>query len=225
MTARVRHISLDVWNTLIVSNPKFGPARMRFLAAELSMPLEEVEKVYRRCKDGADHAAETQGAGASSAEVFDHFVQELGRPEYNWWSLRQGMERLFAKYPPLIPDESIQALRAVQAAGLSLSIGSNTNFIRGEVLHDVALSQWGVTWEFQVFSDQISRSKPHPFFWKVVKERALTHVGAKAGEILHIGDHKICDGGCQNHGIQFAHIKGPADLAQALGATLHAQAA
>lgn len=226
MKPKVRHVSFDVWKTLIEPNPEFGKARLRYLAAELSLPVEEVEAVYRRVKDGADRAAEVAGAGMSSAEVYDHFMQELGRPAYNWWELRQGLERLFAKYPPVVRPETVETLRKLQAAGLGLSIASNTNFIQGTCLHDVALGTWGVAWDFQVFSDQISRAKPHPRFWKVVTERAYTHVAAKPHEIVHVGDNRICDGGCRNHGIQFIHISGPADLPHALKGILdHAQAA
>lgn len=221
-----RHLSLDVWKTLILPNPEFGKARLRYLAAELSLPAAKVEAVYREIKDGADDAAETVGLGMASAEVYDLFMRRLGRPGSNWWDLRLGMERLFAKYPPIVLPEVVTALRRVQAHGIGLSIGSNTNFIRGECLHDVTLGTWGIAWDFQVFSDQISSAKPHAFFWKVVTERALAHTGAAPHEILHIGDNRTCDGGCVAAGLQFAHVNGPEDVAPLLESVLDlAQAA
>jgi len=212
----IKHLSFDVWKTLILPNPEFGKARLRLLAAELSMPVDKVEAVYRRLKDGYDTMAELTGAGASSSEIYDQFMAELGRPDYNWWSLRRGLEDLFAKYPPLVLPEVGESLRRAQAAGYTLSIGSNTNFIRGEVLNEVTLSQLGVEWAYQVYSDQVCKSKPHPAFWRVVTERALAHTDAKAHEIAHVGDNRTCDGGCVSAGMTYHYVSGPADLTRAL---------
>lgn len=208
----IRHVSLDVWRTLIMPNPEFYKALLRFLTAELSMPLADVEAAYREIKDGADRDAEMFGKGKTSIEVYDAFMIRLGRPQANWFELRRGIERLFAKYPPLVREDVKSALRAIQARGLGLSIASNTNFIRGEAMHDIVLGTWGVAWDFQTYSDQVGRAKPHPRFWKVVTERAWAHSGAKPHEILHVGDHKVCDGGCVSAHIQFALVDTPADV-------------
>jgi FMN phosphatase YigB (HAD superfamily) len=146
-------------------------------------------------------------------------------PHVDWWTIRQGMQRLFGKYPPIVRPEVVEALRRAQARGLGLSIGSNTNFIQGETLHDVVLGTWGVAWDFQVFSDQIGRAKPDTFFWKVVTERAIAHIGAEPAEILHIGDNPVCDGGCVSAGIQFALVRSPQDIPALLEQINVAQAA
>lgn len=208
----IRHVSFDVWKTLIEPNPEFGKARLRFLAAELSLPSDTVEQVYRAIKDGADRAAEVAGVGATSVTLWQRLVGELGREHADWYELRKGMERLFHKHPPIVRRETIEALRLLQARGLGLSIASNTNFIRGECLHDVALGAWGVAWDFQVFSDELGYAKPHPRFWKRVKEQSFMKTAAKPHEVLHVGDNRICDGGCTSAQLQFAHIKGPADV-------------
>jgi hypothetical protein len=58
----IRHISLDVWKTLIEPNPAFADARNRFLVAELSLPLTTIVPVYRAVKDGADRMANSKAS-------------------------------------------------------------------------------------------------------------------------------------------------------------------
>jgi FMN phosphatase YigB (HAD superfamily) len=220
VSVKVRHLSLDVWDTLIAPNPEFSEARDRYLSKALAMPVEAVRQAYRAVKDESDRAAEVAGAGASSEVIYNRFAEAIGRPDLNWWPIRQGLERLLAKYPPKVLPETIEALRHAQGRGLGLSIASNTNFLRGEALNDVVLGTWGVAWDFQTFSDQISRAKPHPRFWKVVTERAWALTGAKPQEILHIGDHKVCDAGCRNHGLQFKHVRNLHDTVSAIEGAL-----
>ena len=212
----ITHISLDFWKTLVTANPAYGAARDAFLMEQLRLPRETVREVYRRLKDGADAAAELEGKGLTSFDTYEQFMIEMDRAGQDWWPVRKGLERLFYEHPPTVPKETIAALRRLQADGVGLSIASNTNFIRGEVLHEAVLNTWGVVWDFQVFSDQIACSKPHEHFWRVVKERAAAHTGAKPENILHIGDNKICDGGCVDHGINFAYVPNPEGLAAIL---------
>lgn len=213
----IRHVSFDVWKTLIEPNPEYAKARLRMLTAELSQPADKVEQAYRRVKDGADHDAESAGIGRSTAEVYDELMQQLGVPDYNWLSLRRQADQLFVKHPPIVRPDVIEALRALQERGVTLSIGSNTNFTGGHVLHEAALGQWGVEWAFQVFSDQVVCAKPHAHFWRIITERARAHVDVEPSAILHIGDNKICDGGCVSAGIHYQHVRGPEDVASVLG--------
>lgn len=221
----IKHVSFDVWNTLIVSHPEFGAARRRLIADHFDLPLVDVEAVYRRVKDGSDLAAEATGAGMSSAEVYEHFMSELGMPEANWYDLRDKIEKLFIKFAPVVPPAAASAIRQLTRFGINVSIGSNTNFIRGSCLTEASLDAVGVDWSFKTFSDEIGVSKPHPYFWKVIQERALAHSDAEAHEILHVGDHMICDAGCRDHGINFEHVNSPADIARVLEGVYESAAA
>lgn len=216
----VSHVSLDFWNTIATGNPAYGGARDAFLAEKLNLPEIKVREVYRRLKDDADTAAELEGIGLSSSETYDRFMTEVGREGAYWYDIRHGLEALFFEHPPLVPDDVMDALGALQRAGIGLSIGSNTNFMRGAILNDAVLSTFGVEWDFQVFSDEVGRSKPHPHFWNVVAMRAATHTGAAPDNVLHIGDNRICDGGCVDHGIQFAYTPNPQGLAALLKGVL-----
>lgn len=212
----IKHVSFDFWNTLAKGNKQFAEARKVFVADHLGLPLVDVEAVYRELKDGADREAEEHGIGLSSAQTYDRFMARLGRPCEDWTPLRNGMERLFREFPPIVLPENVEALQALQARGYTLSIGSNTNFIRGHTLNEVTISTLGVEWAYQVFSDEVQHSKPNDYFWKMVTDRAWIHTSTKPHEILHVGDNMICDGGCREADIQFAYVNGPAELAAVL---------
>lgn len=209
-------VSLDVWNTLIRTNPEFSHRRNMYLAEELSLPIETINSVYREVKDTADNVAEKNGECISSMAIYKRFLSLLGRQHYSWLKLRKGLERVFAKYPPCVLPETITTLQWLQEQGIALSIASNTNFIRGDILYNIVLNTWGVDWRFHVFSDQLLQAKPHPRFWNVVIKRAKTFVGARPWEILHIGDNKVCDGACLTANIHFKHIKKPEELVRVL---------
>ncbi len=204
---KIRHISFDIWNTLIAPNPKFKQERIEYLSKELSLSQHEVEYAYRNIKDGADLTAEIHGICYPSKILYEHLLSSLGRQDIDWWTVRQGIEEIFAKNPPHVLPEIIDSLRRLQEK-FTLSIASNTNFIRGEALNNVVLEKWGIDWSFQVFSDKINRPKPHIDFWLSVIKLA----GVVPSEILHIGDNKICDGGCVHANIQFKYANNPNEL-------------
>lgn len=226
MSPRIKHVSFDVWKTLIEPNPEFGTARKRVLEEAFDLPPEVVEAAYRKVKDGADAEAEINGVGYTSAQVYERLLTALDRPTTDWWGLRMEFERLFELHPPVVLPSVIDTLRTLQMEGFGLSIASNTNFIQGTCLSRAALDRWDVHWTFKVFSDQLGVAKPSPMLWHAVQAQARILSDAAPAQILHVGDNKVCDGGCRDFGIQFLHINGPADLAEAIsGIIAHAQAA
>lgn len=223
---KIKHVSFDVWKTLIEPNPEFGAARRRLLEDSFNKPAAVIEAVYRVVKDGADGEAEASGAGYTSAQVYARLLAELGVSNADWWSLRLEMERLFALHPPAVRDDVTETLRELRAAGYGMSIASNTNFIQGACLSSVALDTWDVDWTFKVFSDQMGLAKPHALFWHAVTAQAYLLSGAEASEILHVGDNRICDGGCRDFGLKYQFVNSPADVPGALSGLLqHEQAA
>lgn len=213
--SRPKLISLDVWNTIISPNPAYAAARDD-LFRTLPVDFDVIKAVYRDHKDGADRAAEAHGEGLSSEATYQKFALALDPSgALDPSILRSGLERAFIRNPPLIRDDVVEALEAVHAAGVLLSIGSNTNFIRGRILGAARLERICVPWEFQVFSDDHAVSKPHPEFWRLVKAKAAAR-GVAPADIVHVGDNKICDGGCADHGIRFAYTPNPEGLAPLL---------
>lgn len=211
----IKHVSFDVWNTLISANPDFAKARTDFLSAYLQVPATKVNEVYRKLKDWSDRRAESHGESQSSESLYKALLFNLDRQDMDWKPVQLGLELAFANHPPTFLPETRQVLKAIQDKGLTLSIGSNTNFIRGAVLRDVVLDGLGVDWDYWVFSDEQNVSKPHERFWRTVWGYADENAHWPS-EVLHVGDNLICDGGCQKYGIQFQHVNGPAELARVL---------
>ncbi len=212
----IKIISLDVWNTLISSSPEYAKEKDKYLSTELSLPIDTIRKAYQKVKNDSDKAAEQKSECLSNSGIYKKFLFLLERQDYDEMKLRHRMEKLFAKYPPHVLPKTIEYLNHLNNQGVKLSIASNTNFIRGKVLHNVILSKWRINWAFQVFSDQFNRPKPHPEFWRTVIKKAYRYVNAIPKEIIHVGDNKICDGSCSSHNIEFQHINKPNDLVHVL---------
>lgn len=213
----IKLISLDVWNTLLTSQPAYAEARDRLFEAEFDRPVAEVRAIYRALKDGADRAAESHGEGLSSEDVYRRFHTALDLdPSYDWRRLRQGLEDAFEAYPPIMPDTVAGVLDSALEGGYRLSIASNTNFIRGEVLLRAVLRPIGhPAFDFTLFSDEIEFSKPHDQFWNLLKFEARDR-GIAPAEIIHVGDNPICDGACIAHGIQHAFTANPTETASVI---------
>lgn len=206
----MKHISFDLWNTLIFPNPEFKKKRLTYLKSELSMDSYRIESIYRNIKDGADFRAEKDGICVPNNVLYKKFLLSLGRSNIKWLTIRDNMEDIFCKNPPYISPEIIDLLRDINKK-FTLSIASNTNFIRGEILNIAVLEKlkkFGVEWSFKMFSDTMNIPKPNIYFWLNVIKCAKVD----PSEILHIGDNKICDGGCREVGIKFEHVNDQNDL-------------
>ncbi|USN15327.1 HAD-like protein [Brevundimonas phage vB_BpoS-Kikimora] len=210
-------ISLDVWNTLLSSQPAYAEARDRLFEREFDLPLAQVKAIYRDHKDGADRAAEAFGEGLSSEEVYRKFHAALGLgSDYAWQRLRQGLEDAFEAYPPLMPDVTVNALHEAVERGYRLSIASNTNFIRGAILlRAVERAIDRSAFEFTLFSDEIGFSKPHEQVWNLLKFEARDR-GIMPHEIIHVGDNPVCDGACVAHGLPHAYTANPTETASVI---------
>ncbi|AXQ68814.1 hydrolase [Caulobacter phage CcrPW] len=221
----IKHISFDVWKTLIDPSPEFGVARRQLLIDTFDLPPAQVEAAYRKVKDSSDNEAESNGIGYTSAQVYENLMAALGLPSDDWWALRSKIEALFAQHPPIVRPGVAETLQTLQAAGYGLSISSNTNFVAGACLREVVLDHLGIEWSYTLFSDQMAIAKPNPLMWHAVKSLAALHSNAEPHQILHVGDNLICDGKCVDFGLKFHFINQPADFPALTGVLLNAQAA
>lgn len=208
-------ISLDVWNTLFWSNPSYAKYRTQYLSEELDLPENIINKAYYKTKETADSIIE-KGEHVSDELAYYMFLKTLDRQDYTWKYLRYNIELLFEEYPPIVPQKIIDCLKKLQDKGIKLSIASNTVFTRGEVLNRVMFDHWGIDWSFQIYSDKVNVSKPHPKFWSWVTDSAYLTTCSQPEEILHIGDNKITDGSCIKYNIQFRYNKNPDTLVDTL---------
>lgn len=203
---KVKHISLDVWNTLIHANPEFAAARTRMLAKVFVESEDFVRYQYSICKGLADEIAIDLGLAHGTPAMIAMLVERICKHGMNTLLLEQGgyyravitqeLELLFKKHPPIVKFEAALALSTAHRYGITLSIGSNSNFISGRMMEPWLRKQFDVPFEFAVFSDQLGFAKPSYWFFQEIYDLARKNTRVKhPGEIAHIGDDKDYDGG------------------------------
>lgn len=217
-TYRRKHISFDLWNTLISSNPLYDEARANHLASVFGVTPEEARKVYKDTKYCADAVAEDSGKQMPSEMIYESLVMSFepvaGKDvtsKVDHLELRTDLEDLFAACPPDVNPELIAVLHGLHADGFNLSIGSNTNFIRGAVIEGVVMPQFPKgLFSFKVYSDMIGRAKPHDEFFRIVHQFSKVK---RTSDILHIGDNQVCDiDGAKAVGMCAHLVSNPADV-------------
>jgi len=209
----IKHISFDLWLTLIRSHPDFKKRRAEFLCSEynpLDYSVSSIMEVVQTTDMVSDRLNEITGHKVPTELMYRRILVKLG---YDPTSISDDLihliklkvNRLFMNYPPPLLNESIlPILRYLKNEGYILNISSNTGYIEGSTM-ETTLKNIGISefFDFCIFSDQIGLSKPSVDFYDKVLERA----GCKKDEILHIGDNYKADYlGAMNFGFKALHI-------------------
>lgn len=209
------HVSFDVWNTLISSNPEFAKARTQAISDILGVDLALVRSAYTAVKTRVDHEAELNGAGYSNPYVYQLLLDELQldchqRSDFRLiGEMQRIVDGLFLELPPKIDVSTKEAIRLLRYEGCTVSIASNTNFISGYVMGPWLTNEFG-SFKFMLFSDIERVSKPHPTFFNSVI--TLSNVDNPT-KIMHIGDNPICDvKGPNALGIRGVLVNSPLDV-------------
>lgn len=205
----IKHISFDVWNTLITANPEYAKARTKIISNVAQVSLSEAEACYKTAKKILDKNAE-QGVCEDVIEAWRLLSAWLGLPDSYGDIMRYYAEIEFLHYRPTFNSELAKELCEL-SQDFSLSIKSNTNFISGAVLKKACEFEELDCFDFMHFSDEFLLCKPDPlFFAKTLL--AQDDDDCCFGEILHVGDNLICDGKCVDVGMQFCYVSSPEDL-------------
>ena len=231
MTA-IKHISFDMWNTLLIPNPDYAASRTRLISDTLNCSVEAVKVAYKEVKDWADNPATK--LQLTPVDLMGILVRKL-RPEWLDVSptaklLSTQLDVLFCGLPPIFAGPTMYAVRELAYRGITTSIASNTNFIGGATVRQampILMSNLNpIAW---AFSDEVGYKKPHLEFFQASHRNIRQQIGhgdLKAAEILHVGDCKIADGqGAHVAGTQFLHIPNPLFVAELLEQTLAQHAA
>lgn len=228
--SKIKHVSLDAWNTILIPNTQYAIRRSNILAEAFSCSPEFAAKVYTSVKRRLDKHAEEAGEGYATEYVYNELLAAFPRHlNVDIEELRVlHIENEFFNSPPSILEETKKAIRLLKDRGITVSISSNTNFISGRILGRFIQEQVG-NFDFMLFSDtmQMSHSakngwfipaKPsHSFFSQVMKYCSALRPEIKAEEILHIGDNEICDyNGAKNFGFQAKLLPSVNDLPEML---------
>jgi len=198
----IKHISFDLWLTLIKSNPEFKPLRNKLFAKHFAVqqPEEAVTKAFRHFDILFNQINERAGGNVHYTEMLYVILDNLGVPiaqvaDEAMLAYYKGMEKLFFDFhPQLIDAQTIDVLKSLQDSGCSINILSNTGFILGASLRPLlGILKIEEYFDFQLYSDEMGNSKPS---LKVYNEVFIESNKIKALEkdnILHIGDNAVAD--------------------------------
>jgi putative hydrolase of the HAD superfamily len=187
----IKHISFDMWNTLISANSHYAKERNQYYATKYNLDVAFVSSVYTRVKNELD-AVSSRCHTTESCHVI--LGQQLGVDNFDVVDSMNTLRKLFVLHPPKVLLQTITMLNTLTDMGFTLSIASNTNFISGHILDMVLVHNWRIPFAFGVYSDLFGHAKPDELFFNEVKR--LTHAinpTIENSEILHVGDNPKCD--------------------------------
>lgn len=194
----IKHVSFDLWMTLIRSNPDFRKKRAEIIAKKFNPGNKNVEEIIQLIVDtdkNCDRYSETRNTKIPAIKMYSMILKKMGvssatlRDDAGF--LKDISDKLFLEYPPLMLNSHIPAiLKTLKDSGLNLSIGSNTGFVEGNTLKSL-LQNLNILhyFSFLIFSDEIEMSKPSSGFYLRIWENTTLH----KSEILHVGDNPVND--------------------------------
>jgi len=195
----IKHISFDLWLTLIKSHPQFKRKRAELIADKYNskgLDLSGIEVIIRTIDKDVDKHNETTGGKVPAKEMYYRILRKTCMEADDvLYSMAESLEKesnkLFHTYMPVMLNKNvILILRWLKDAGYTLNLGSNTGFVEADtlqtVLEDIGLLQF---FSFCVFSDEVKASKPSAAFFQEVYNKA----GLAKEEVLHIGDNPLTD--------------------------------
>lgn len=208
----IKHISFDVWNTLVKPNKQFSIARNEMIAGVMELPVDTVREQYNETKTHLDRLAREHGLGCSTPQAWHQLIERVAvfNPDFNQWNsdilvrtLFGGTFDRFVKHLPIVDVKTIESVRKLRSVGITLSIASNSNFLPGGVMQSFLEQTFGEhVFAFYVFSDEAGVAKPSFQFFRQVKDQLTVPVS----ETLHVGDDPLYDKACETFGIRFAHV-------------------
>lgn len=202
----IKHLSFDLWLTLIKSNVQFKPKRAELLLDLFDVDCESrtIDLIIRNLDKVFDRYNELTGLKYPATFMYQRVLQRVLNQDIDVklaQAFKTESDNLFLKYPPqLLNPNIVPMLKKFSEKGYTMNISSNTGFIDGKILTPV-LEELGILnyFDFCIYSDEINCSKPSHRFFKRVHEK----LRLDKKEVLHIGDNPKNDyQGAMNYGFQ-----------------------
>lgn len=190
----MRHISFDVWGTLLQSNPQNNANRAIYLKEhfQLDGPLNDIQTIIKENGKSINELQESTGIQVGRSEIFERLLRkfDLNLTSDNFQLVDSIFQQSFLDYPPELIDASYLDSISALKSNYNLSILSNTVYVKGENIQKVLDSYWGAGFfDFTLYSDQLGFSKPH----EKVYHALIKQSGVASSQIVHIGDSVLCD--------------------------------
>jgi len=212
-----KHISFDLWLTLIKSNPEFKNKRNLLFKDffEVNCSVDKITEVVRHYDVLCNNINEKTGLNIDTFEIYylilnalNVNIDEIGIDRLS--QFYKESELLFMKFKPDLIYPKIQLLfKQIAEKEKTISILSNTAFIKGVTLRKL-MSHYELEnyFSFQIYSDETGFSKPNNEIFKLVYNEVKSFKSIEKKEVLHIGDNKIADyNGAINFGFGALLIK------------------
>ena len=212
---KYRHISFDLWLTLIRSNPEFKNKRNLLFKDyfNIDKPIEEVALAIRKFDILTNSINEKAGKNFDTFEIYYLILDALGidielysnTHLTEFYSLTDAL--LMQYKPVLLHDHIPSLLEKLHGESITMNILSNTAFIKGSSLRKV-IAHYGLDryFSFQLYSDETGFSKPSPNMYQCAYDEVLNIGTIAKQEVLHIGDNIVSDyEGALNFGFK-AHL-------------------
>lgn len=197
-----KHISFDLWLTLIKSNPDFKNKRNLLFKDffEVDCSIEKINEVIRHYDVLCNNMNEKTGLNIDTFEIYylilnalNVNIDEIGIDRLS--QFYKESEFLFMKYKPVLIYPKIEFLfNEIIEQEKTISILSNTAFLKGVTLRKL-MSHYELEnyFSFQIYSDETGFSKPNKEIFQVVYNQIEGLKAVEKKEVLHIGDNKIAD--------------------------------
>ena len=197
-----KHLSFDLWLTLIKSNPEFKSKRNLLFKEyfDIDCSLEKVTEVVRYYDVLINNTNEKTGLNVDTFEIYCLILNALNVKIdeieiKNLADFYKETELLFMQFKPNLIYPQIHLLfKEIVEQEKTINILSNTGFIKGDTLrkliNNFELDQY---FSFQLYSDETGFSKPNVKMFELVYDQIKKNKIVKKLEVLHIGDNKIAD--------------------------------
>lgn len=197
-----QHISFDLWLTLIRSNPEYKYNRNILFKNyfNINFDLDVVSEKVRYYDVLCNSINERVGKNIDTFEMYLMILQSLdidiSKVDMNSLNKFYSLSvKIFFKYKPvLINKDTVEIFNILINKGVSLSLLSNTGFIKGLTLKqyfkDIKLYDY---FSFQIYSDECNISKPNNKVYNLLFDEVLKFKNITKQDILHIGDNQNAD--------------------------------
>lgn len=204
---RAAGVSLDIWGTLLGSDPAFKPARNTMLrnAVAPDVPSDRFDAAMRQADRDVDDVCVRDGIDIGFGGRIEATLIALDLPVEavagRLPELYAAQESLALAHPPRPLHVELPA--AVSALPVPVVLTSNTGMLPGELMRKLlALAGFGAV--PGVFSNELGVAKPHPRMF----EAACDLLAIPAADVLHIGDNPDADvAGAQAAGMTAALVE------------------
>ena len=198
-----KHYCFDLWHTLIRPCPAFKEERNRYFYHHFNFggkPLEEVAMIFRQVDLMCNSITEITGKNMDARQMYLMVIDLLNNQLYplsrvDLDSLIDEIDSMLLSHVPLLSSPQIPELlsQLKEPGHISMSIVSNTGFIRGKTLKSV-LKRLDIDgfFDFQLYSDETGASASHPRLCELIQEHISQFTKARpidSVQIIHISDN------------------------------------